>query len=234
MILVDPVRENRRNPTNVKPRSVMSRTRIHNLNVSLDGYAAGGEVTFDRPIGDAQELFGRFDGRVIHGVDQVDEPITLDRALTSLWGQGIGAEIMGRKKFGPQTGEWADDGWQGWWDDEPPFRTPVFVMTHHPRPPIEFANGTSFHFVDGTAREVLEMARDAADGRDVRLGGGPSTIRQFLEADLVDFMHLVIVPITLARGVSIWGDEPGLADRFTIESVPSASGLTHQIWNRNG
>ena len=127
----------------------MSRTRVHNLKVSLDGYAAGEHVTFDAPIGGAERLFEWFDGRVIHGVDRVDAPVTLDRALTSMWGQGIGAEIMGRRKFGPQVGEWPDDGWRGWWGDEPPFRTPVFVLSHHPHPTIEFPNGTSFRFVDG-------------------------------------------------------------------------------------
>ena len=105
----------------------MSRTRVHNLFVSSDGYAAGDYVTFDEPIGGAQALFGKFDGRVIHGVHGVDEPVTVDLALFSMWGQGIGAEIMGRRKFGPQTGEWPDDGWQGWWEDAPPFLTPVFV-----------------------------------------------------------------------------------------------------------
>ncbi|WP_245644581.1 dihydrofolate reductase family protein [Nocardioides jensenii] len=168
----------------------MSRTRVHNLNLSLDGYAAGEEVTLETPIGGAERLFGWFDGRAIHGIDRVDVPFTFDHALTSTWGQGIGAEIMGRRKFGPQQGEWPDDGWQGWWGDEPPFRTPVFVLTHHPRPSIDFANGTSFRFVGGTPHEVLREAQAAADGLDVRIGGGPSTVRQFLAAGLIDFMHL--------------------------------------------
>lgn len=210
----------------------MSRTRVHNLNVSLDGYAAGEEVTFDEPIGGAGRLFGWFDGRVIHGVDQVADPTTLDRALTSLWGQGIGAEVMGRRKFGPQDGPWPDDGWRGWWGDEPPFRTPVFVMTHHPRPTIEFANGTRFHFVGGSPSEVLQLAQDAAQGGDVRIGGGPSMVRQFLEADLIDFMHVVIVPIVLGRGVSLWDGLKGLEERFAVETISSPSGLTHQLWNR--
>ncbi len=210
----------------------MPRTRVHNLNVSMDGYAAGGHVTFDQPIGGAERLFGKFDGRVIHGVDKVDDPITADRALTSMWSQGIGAEIMGRRKFGPQTGEWPDDGWRGWWEDEPPFRTPVFVWTHYPHPAIEFANGTSFHFVNGSAQEVLSLAQDAAAGRDVRIGGGPTTVRQFLEADLIDFMHLVIVPIVLGHGVSLWDGLGDLQDRFTVESLTTASGLTHQLLNR--
>jgi dihydrofolate reductase len=210
----------------------MTRTRVHNLNISLDGYAAGGTVTLDAPIGGAEALFGGFDGRFIHGIDAVDAPVTLDRALTTLWGQGIGAEIMGRAKFGPPAGD-RPDGWRGWWGEEPPFRTPVFVMTRESLPPIEFANGTSFHFVDGPPHEVLRLAREAAGGLDVRLGGGPSTIRQFLQADLVDFMHLVTVPITLGRGVSLWDGVSGTEGRFTVESVASPSGLVHQLWNRN-
>ena len=153
----------------------MPRTRVHNLNISLDGYAAGDHVTFDAPIGGAERLFGWFDGRAIHGVDQVDAPFTLDHALTSLWSQGIGAEIMGRRKFGPQVGPWPDDEWRGWWGDEPPFRTPVFVLSHHPHPTIDFPNGTSFQFLDGPPHEVLRVAQEAAEGRDVRIGGGPST-----------------------------------------------------------
>ena len=210
----------------------MSRTRVHNLNVSLDGYGAGEQVTFEAPIGGAERLFQSFDGRAIHGIDGVDAPVTLDRALTSLWGQGIGAEIMGRRKFGPQIGDWPDDGWQGWWGDEPPFRTPVFVLSHYAHPTIDFANGTSFRFVNGSPEEVLRLAQEAAGGGDVRIGGGPSTVRQFLEADLIDFMHLAIVPITLGRGTSLWDGSFHLEDRFTVESVTSTSGLTHQFWNK--
>lgn len=210
----------------------MSRTRVHNLAVSLDGFAAGSYVTLDAPIGGAKRLFGQFDGRVIHGVHQADAPITLDRMLTSTWAQGIGAEIMGRRKFGPQSGPWTDDGWQGWWGDEPPFRTPVVVLTHHQRDPIEFDNGTSFHFVDASPEQALAHARTLAPGQDVRIGGGPSTVRQFLAADLIDFMHLAIVPITLGEGVPLLDGAGGVADRFTIETVGSASGLVHQLWNR--
>ena len=139
---------------------------------------------------------------------------------------------MGRRKFGPQVGEWPDDGWRGWWGDEPPFRTPVFVLSHHPHPTIEFPNGTVFNFVDATPQEALGLARQAAKGGDVRIGGGPSTVRQFLRADLIDFMHLMVVPITLGRGVSLWDGTSGVDDRFTIETTTSASGVTHQLWNR--
>lgn len=210
----------------------MSRTRVHNLFVSADGYAAGDHVTFEKPIGDAAALFSRFDGRVIHGVQGADAPVTVDRALFSMWGQGIGAEIMGRKKFGPQTGEWPDDGWEGWWGDAPPFLTPVFVMTHYPREPLEFENGTSFRFTDAPPADVLRMAQEAAGGLDVRLGGGPSTVNQFLQEDLVDFLHLAIVPVVLGAGVRIWDRLAGLEDRFDVETIGTESGLTHQLWNR--
>ncbi|CDR06410.1 dihydrofolate reductase family protein [Streptomyces iranensis] len=210
----------------------MARVRVHNFFISLDGYSAGDTITLDKPIGGAERLFAGFDGRFIHGVDVMDEPITLDRALTSTWGQGIGVEIMGRGKFGPQTGEWTDEDWRGWWGDEPPFRTPVVVLTHHRRDPIHFDNGTSFHFLDATPEDALAYAQDLADGRDVRIGGGPSTVRQFLTADLIDFMHLVTVPITLGTGVSLWDGQAEVQDRFTTESATSASGLTHHFWNR--
>jgi dihydrofolate reductase len=215
-----------------KVDGVLQRTRVHNMNISFDGYAAGEHVTFEAPIGGAERLFTWFDSRAIQGVDVVGTPISPDHAFTSMWSQGVGAEIMGRGKFGPQVGAWTDDGWLGWWGDDPPFRTPVIVMSHHPRPPIDFANGTSFRFVDGQPHEVLRLAQEIADGRDVRIGGGPSTVRQFLQADLIDFMHLVIVPITLGKGVHLWEGLGDIKDRFDVQSVSTPSGLTHQFWNR--
>ena len=211
----------------------MSRARVHNLFVSADGYAAGDHVTLEKPIGDAAALFSKFDGRVIEGVHAIDEPVTVDRALFSMWGQGIGAEIMGRRKFGPQSGEWPDDGWKGWWGDAPPFRTPVFVMTHYPHETLDFDNGTRFEFIDASPQEALDVARAAAGGLDVRIGGGPSTVSQFLRADLIDFLHLAILPVVLGSGVRIWDDLAGLEDRFSVESISTPSGLTHQLWNRN-
>lgn len=159
-------------------------------------------------------MFARFDGRAIHGVHLADAPFTVDKALTATWSQGIGAEIMGRGKFGPQTGAWGDDDWRGWWGDTPPFRTPVFVLTHYAHPDIHFDNGTSFHFIDASPQEALEQATQAAAGLDVRLGGGPSTIREFLAADLVDFMHLVTAPLVLGSGVSLWERLTGVEERF--------------------
>jgi dihydrofolate reductase len=210
----------------------MPRTRVHNLLVSSDGFAAGSHVTMTTPFGGAEALIPFFDGRVIDGIGGLPDAVSADHAFFSMWGQGIGAEIMGRRKFGPQSGEWPDDGWQGWWGDEPPFETPVFVLTHHPPAPISVANGTSMPVLDAEPSEARRRARGAAGDLDVRLGGGPTTVNAFLRADLVDFLHIVIVPIVLGSGVRIWDGLEGLEERFAVESVTTASGLTHQLWNR--
>lgn len=199
--------------------------------VSLDGYSAGTFVSHDKPFGEAIALTEGFDGRAIHGIDKVDD-LTFDNVMTSLWGQGIGVEIMGRRKFGPQTGPWTEDGWRGWWGEEPPFETPVIVLTHHERDPIEFDNGTTFHFVDATPTEALSRAEALAPGKDIRIGGGPTTVRQFLTEDLIDTMHLEIVPVTIGTGTRLL-DEISPAKSFDIETVTSPSGRTHQLWTRN-
>lgn len=212
------------------PRS--PRVRVDLLNISLDGYAAGDEISLERPMGGAQQLFRSFDGRVIGGVQGADVPITADKLFTSVWGQGVGVEIMGRGKFGPQKGPWPDDGWRGWWEEEPPFQTPVVVLTHHEHEPLHFENGTSFHFLDAAPQQALEYAQQLAQGGDIRLGGGPSSVREFLAEDLVDFMHLTIVPIVLGTGVSLWEGLGGIEDRFDIESISTGQGVVHQFWNR--
>ena len=151
-------------------------------------------------------------------------------------GLGIGAEIMGRGKFGPQTGPWTDvgtdDEWRGWWGPNPPFHTPVFVLTHHPRPSIEMEGGTVFHFVDASPQEALDLAREAAGDLDVRIGGGPTVVRDFLAADLIDMLHVVQVPILLGRGVRLWDGLEGVEERYDIEAVSSPSGVTHLTFTR--
>jgi len=140
---------------------------------------------------------------------------------------------MGRNKFGPQRGPWADEEWKGWWGDEPPFHTPVYVLTHHPRRSIEMKGGTTFNFIDAGPSEAIEVAREAAGGLDVRIGGGPSTIRQFLAADLIDYLHVVVVPIVLGRGERLWDGLEELEQRFDVESVSSPSGVTHLTLTRH-
>jgi dihydrofolate reductase len=136
--------------------------------------------------------------------------------------RNIGTEIMGRGKFGPQRGPWPDYDWLGWWGDEPPFHTPVFVLTHHERPSFTLADAT-FHFLDADPATALARARAAAHGKDVRLGGGAATIRQFLDADLVDTMHIAVSEVELGSGSRLWHSPEDLLDRFHLEVVPSSS-----------
>jgi dihydrofolate reductase len=214
----------------------MSLVRVHNFSVSLDGFGTGVGQSIEAPFGHAKErlLEWFFGTRTFHAMhDESGGGTGVDEALASNWGPGIGAEIMGRGKFGPQQGTWTDDEWKGWWGDNPVFHTPVFVLTHHPRPPIKMQGGTTFHFIDASPAEALAIARDAANGLDVRLGGGPTTIRQFLAADLVDHMHIVLVPIILGRGERLWDGLESLEERFTVESVTSPSGVTHLTFVRS-
>lgn len=138
---------------------------------------------------------------------------------------------MGANKFGPPG--WHDDpDWRGWWGSNPPFHTPTFVLTHHPRPPIELDGGTIFHFIEASPAQALEVARAAADGQDVRIGGGPTVVRDFLAAGLVDHLHVVQVPIVLGRGVRLWDGLEALEDAYDIEAVSSPSGVTHLTFTR--
>ena len=217
----------------------MSEVRVHNFAISLDGFGTGEDLTFEAPFGHAGHRLHEWyfatrywhekigDGGGSPGVDNVfAERIDL----------GFGAEIMGRGKFGPQTGPWTDlgteDEWRGWWGPNPPFHTPVFVLTHHERPSIEMEGGTVFHFVDASPTEALALAKAAAGDLDVRIGGGVSTLRDFLVADLVDVMHLVQVPILLGRGARLWDGLEGLEQRYEIETVASPSGVTHMTFVR--
>ncbi|ADG77684.1 Bifunctional deaminase-reductase domain protein OS=Tsukamurella paurometabola (strain ATCC 8368 /DSM / CCUG 35730 / CIP 100753 / JCM 10117 / KCTC 9821/ NBRC 16120 / NCIMB 702349 / NCTC 13040) OX=521096 GN=Tpau_1051 PE=4 SV=1 [Tsukamurella paurometabola] len=210
--------------------------RVHNFSISLDGFGAGEGQSMETPFGHAdgalmQWFFGTRRGAAIHGLEPA--ALGVDDAFASAWGDGIGAEIMGRNKFGPQRGPWEDESWRGWWGEETPFKTPVFVLTHHPRPSIEMGDGTVFHFIDASPAEALAQAREAADGLDVRIGGGVATVRQFLAADLIDHMHLVEVPIVLGRGERLWDGLEGVQERFIIESVVSPqSGVVHRSFSR--
>lgn len=213
----------------------MSEVRVHNFAVSLDGFGTGEGQSLESPFGHAhgrlmEWFFATRTFRQMHG--ESGGGTGADDAIAGNWGQGVGAEIMGRNKFGPQRGPWAGEEWKGWWGDEPPFRTPVFVLTHHPRPSIEMKGGTTFHFIDASPAEALAAAREAAGGLDVRIGGGPSTVRQFLAADLIDHMHIVLVPIVLGRGERLWDGSEGLEQRFNVESVTTPGGVTHLTFTR--
>lgn len=208
----------------------MSMTRIHNFSISLDGFATGEPQSLDAPFGHAGQrlhqwmIATRFwDENGATGVDDV---------FAERHSQGIGAEIMGANKFGPPG--WQDDpGWKGWWGPNPPFHTPTFVLTHRPRPPLQMEGGTTFHFLEATPAAALETAQTAAEGLDVRIGGGATVVREFLAAGLVDHMHLVQVPILLGRGVRLWDGLEGLEAGYDIEVVSSPGGVTHLTFMRS-
>ena len=212
----------------------MSRTRIHNFAISLDGFATGEPQSAEAPFGHAGErlhqwMFAtRFWAEMTGGTGGSSG---VDDAFAERHSTGFGAEIMGANKFGPPG--WQDDpDWTGWWGPNPPFHTPTFVLTHSPRPPLEMEGGTTFHFLDASPAEALETARAAAGGRDVRIGGGPTVVRDFLAAGLVDHMHLVQVPIVLGRGVRLWDGLEALEDAYDVEQVASPSGVVHLTFTR--
>ena len=181
----------------------MSKLRVHTFSISIDGYGAGPNQDLEHPLGvGGPELFDWFfhtrTWRRMHG--NQDGETGADDHVAAQGFDGIGAWILGRNMFGPIRGPWPDDEWKGWWGDEPPYHTPVFVLTHHPRAPLTMKGGTIFRFVTDGIHAALQQAKDAADGRDVRLGGGVSTIRQYLRAGLIDELHLAIAPVLLGTG----------------------------------
>jgi dihydrofolate reductase len=209
--------------------------RVHNFSVSLDGFGTGEGQSLDAPFGHAGVRLHEwlFATRTFHAMQgQPGGSTGIDDAFASAWEPGIGAEIMGRGKFGPDHGPWPDQEWNGWWGDNPPFHTPVFVLTHHPRPPVQMNGGTTFHFLDASPAQALAQARQAAAGGDIRIGGGPATIREFLAADLIDYLHIVVVPIVLGRGERLWDGLEALEGHFQVEAVNSPSGVTHLTLSR--
>ncbi len=214
----------------------MSSARVQHFSVSLDGFATGEGLSLDAPFGHAGERLHEWMFATRWGREMSGEPGGtggVDDALVRLFASGIGAEIMGAGKFG-HPGWHEDPDWKGAWGPNPPFHTPVFVLTHHPRPSIEMDGGTTFHFLDASPAEALETAREAADGKDVRLGGGATVIREFLAAGLVDHLHVVVVPILLGRGVRLWDGLEGLENDFEVEATSSPSGVTHVTFTRPG
>ncbi|GGJ94176.1 DNA-binding protein [Pilimelia anulata] len=209
--------------------------RVQCFAVSRDGFGAGAGQSPERPFGhaDPAALFSwRIDTASFVYRTEPGGSRGLDDYMTRDYDHNIGAEIMGRNKFGPQRGPWDNHEWQGWWGDNPPFHTPVFVLTHHERPSFTLAD-TTFHFLNASPAEALARAKEAAAGRDVRLGGGVATVREFIDADLVDTMHIAVAPIDLGRGERLWESHTDLLDRFHLDEVPSPSGVTHLLfWRR--
>jgi dihydrofolate reductase len=213
----------------------MSLARVHNFSISLDGFGTGEGQSHDAPFGHAGERLHEwmFATRWWRGLDEPGGRGGVDDVFARQHGPGIGAEIMGAGKFG-YPGWHEDPDWKGWWGPNPPFRTPVFVLTHHARPSIEMEGATTFHFIDASPAESLDAARDAAGGQDVRIGGGATVIREFLAARLIDHMHIVVVPILLGRGVRFWEGLEGLEKEYQVETTSSPSGVTHLTFTRPG
>jgi dihydrofolate reductase len=208
------------------------------LNISLDGFATTTDQTPENPMGadwsrlvDAYVATRTFRERVLHD-DSGEGTTGVDDAYAQAYFAELGAEIMGAGMFGLHN--FPDDpDWRGWWGDEPPFRIPVFVLTHTaPRPSIEMVGGTTFHFLSAAPREALDRAQAAAGGKDIRIGGGPTVVRDFLKAGLVDQLHVAIAPILLGRGIQLWDDLRGLESSYRVKAETAESGTTHLTFRR--
>jgi len=187
----------------------MSKVRVAAFSVSLDGYGAGPEQSLENPLGRGgtrmhEWLYPtRTFKQTVLGQDGGTTGVDDEFAARSF--ENVGAWILGRNMFSPFRGDWGDKEWKGWWGDNPPYHVPVFVLTHHAREPLEMEGGTTFYFVTDGIEAALERAREGAQGRDVRIGGGVSTIRQYLEAQLIDELHLAVAPILLGAGENLFG-----------------------------
>jgi len=213
----------------------MPRLRVNSFGLSLDGYGAGPDQGLDHPLGKGgpglhdwfyptrtfQKLYGKEEGTT--GIDE-------DFAARGM--ANLGAWILGRNMFGPVRGPWPDGEWKGWWGPSPPYHVPVFVLTHHERAPLEMEGGTVFHFVTGGIEDALDRARDAAGDRDIRVGGGAATIRQYLAARLIDEMHYVISPVLLGSGEPLFEglDLPALG--YKVAEHVASEAATHIVLAR--
>jgi dihydrofolate reductase len=208
----------------------MSKLKVQAFTVSIDGYGAGLNQTLEAPMGIRGETLHKW---LLHTetfqrmvLGRSGGSVDADDAFAKRSFVNMGAWIMGRNMFGPIRGEWPDENWKGWWGDNPPYHVPVFVLTHHPRKSIQMAGDTTFHFVTGGIHEALARAREAASGKDIRIGGGVSTVRQYLQAGLIDEMHLAISPTLLGKGESLFaGIDLNEAGFRCIEQVPTANAL---------
>jgi dihydrofolate reductase len=214
----------------------MSKLRVHNLAISLDGYAAGPDQSLDNPLGVGgpalhEWVFKTRTGRQMFGTDSGGDE-GLDDEFVAQGDAGIGATIMGRNMFGPIRGPWGNDEWTGWWGDNPPYHHPVFVLTHHPRPSVTMKGGTTFHFVDAGIEAALERAFAAAGGNDVRVGGGASTVQQYLGAGLIDEMHVVIVPILLGSGERLFDHLDRATGGYQCVEFVSSPSVAHVRFSR--
>jgi dihydrofolate reductase len=215
----------------------MAKLRVHNVSVSLDGFAAGPRQSRDEPLGVGGEnlhtwFWNTRYGRQMLGQDGGADD--LDNQFLLRGDDNIGATIMGRNMFGPIRGEWGSEDWRGWWGDTPPYRHPVFVLTHYPHQPIEMLGGTTFYFVTDGIDSALRRAFEAADGQDVRIGGGASTIQQYLRAGLVDDVHVAISPILLGGGERLFEHLDGAVDGYRCVELTASPAVVHVRLENSG
>src|SRR5438046_7742557 len=215
----------------------MTKVRVAGFSVSLDGFGAGQEQNLENPLGKRglelhQWFFGTRTFRAMTGEGGGSDGVDERYAHRSM--DGFGAFIVGRNMFGPVRGPWPDESWKGWWGEEPPYHVPVFVLTHHPRAPITMKGGTVFNFVTEGVGAALEQAKAAAGNRDIRLGGGVSTIRQFLQAGLVDELHLAIRPVLLGTGEHLLHDIDLRALGYECWKSLSGERATHVFLRKRG
>ncbi len=213
----------------------MGKLRVAGFALSLDGYGAGPRQDLDNPLGVGGEQLHRWlvptrTFKAFHGGKEGTTGIDDDYARRGT--ENIGAWIMGRNMFGPIRGNWPDEGWKGWWGDDPPYHVPVFVLTRHPRKAIQMQGNTTFHFVTEGIEEALRRARAAAGSKDIRLGGGVETVRQYLRAGLVDEMHLVISPVLLGSGEHLLSGLDLLALGFRVAEHVASEAATHVVLKR--
>ncbi|MGV3479309.1 MAG: dihydrofolate reductase family protein [Sphingobium sp.] len=213
----------------------MGKVKVAGFALSLDGFGAGPDQSLEDPLGKGgrslhEWAFATRTFREMFGEQGGEEGVDERFARQSM--AGFGAFILGRNMFGPVRGDWPDNEWQGWWGDNPPYHAPTFILTHHPRAPIEMEGGTVFHFVTDGIEAALERAREAAGELDVKIGGGAETVRQYLRAGLIDEMHLAIAPVLLGRGEALFAglDLPALGYRVA-ESV-AGERATHVVITR--
>ena len=213
----------------------MSRVRVAGFAVSVDGFGAGPEQSLEDPLGKRgtelhQWFYPTRTFRAMIGKDGGSEGV--DEAYAARAMAGFGAFILGRNMFGPVRGDWPDESWKGWWGDNPPYHAPTFILTHYPRDPIEMAGGTTFHFVTGGIAAALDRAKAAAGAQDVKIGGGVATVRQYLQAGVIDELHFAIAPIVLGRGEAMFAgiDLPALG--YRVSEHAATEHATHIVLTR--
>jgi dihydrofolate reductase len=214
----------------------MTRIRVHSFSISIDGFGAGPDQDIDNPLGVGGEdlhhwaFQTRTMQQVVFGADKGTTGVDDDFIARGF--ENVGAWILGRNMFGPIRGPWPDVEWKGWWGDNPPYHVPVFVLTHHERPPLEMEGGTTFHFITGGIHEALDRAREAANGRDVRIGGGPNTIQQYLREGLIDELHIAISPVLLGQGELLFDGTDLRNLGYGCDKVVTSENATHVILRR--